>query len=124
MTQARISAFETLLSRTIALIQKKFPLDKDVQYAANQIDLSMSMSKRVTIRTLAESIRPFKDELMRKDAHFFIDLCHKDKGLEGLAAMDLGNKWGAFTPGEQAQLFNDMINLYGLAERLLQEMQG
>ena len=118
MSQARVTAFHNLLKDIINIVSGKFPEDRDLEYARSQLELSLSVSARITVSSFMEGVTPFLDKIYHKDEAFFIDFSNND---EILSEMKLGEKWIQLDASEKEKLWKNVQKLVVLGNKILEE---
>ena len=118
MSQTRIIAFNNKLRDIITIVANEFPEDRDLEYTRSQIELSISVSPRMTITTFMQSAQPYLEKISRKDEDFFLKVVKNDNTLKD---MKLHEKWGKLTEEDREKLWRNVQKMVILGDKILSE---
>jgi hypothetical protein len=116
----RISQFNKILLETVTFIHKKFPTDRDIDYAMCQIEMVIPISPRSVVVQFMSSIKSYIPKILARDVSFFIDLLKSD---EYLKCFELHDKWHLLSSDEQEYILGNAIKLVKLGTIIIDETQ-
>lgn len=115
----QIDTFCKTLQETLDVIAKKFPDDKDIFYTQSQVEMSINVSPRMTVKTFYENVVEYEEKIFMKDESFFLHMVTTD---ESLKCFDLGEKWNEFDAAQKELIFKNVQKMFKLAKIVLRSM--
>lgn len=118
MSIAKVAAFNNLLRDIVNIVSRRFPDDQDIEYTKTQIELSISVSPRLTISTFLQNTQPYLEKILLKDERFFLDMADSSKVLKGLS---LNHKWSSFDDTEKEKMWKNVQKMVVLGNKIMME---
>ncbi len=116
---SRHSVFNNLLQTTADIVFRRFPSDRDIDYARSRLDVAISMSPRLPVLHFMDNIDPYRKYIKRRDEVFFLGAAKSDDTLK---CFNLGEKWEQLSDEDKELLWGNVTKMVSLGDKIVSEI--
>ncbi len=116
---SRHNVFNNLLQSTADIVSKRFPKDKDVDYARSRLAVAISMSPRLPVLHFMDGIDPYRKYIKNRDESFFLGVAKADDTLK---CFNLGDKWQQLSDDDKESLWINVSKMVSLGDKIIDEV--
>lgn len=113
-----VPIFNALLKDLINILSVRFPKDRELQCTKSKIEISFSVSPRLTIVHFVDHTRPFLEKIHNKDEEFFLKMAADD---EDFGKLQIHEKWNNLTPDDKSRIWKNIQKMVVLGNKILND---
>ena len=114
---SRHHAFNNLLQSTADIVSKRFPNDKDIDYARCKLEVAVSKSPRLPVLHFMDAVDPYREYIAARDEAFFLGVAKADDTLN---CFNLGDKWKHLTEEDKDSLWRNVSKMVDLGDKIIE----